>query len=456
MRRQRLSLLAALIALLTAVGLGATGCGFAAEDAQSTGSPPYESSPPSSGGSSGGSTGGSSTGDSTGGSTSGGSSDGGSSDGGSTSGDDGSSSDGGEGSTPGDKEPTPGQLTAGEWRDLNHWQFWTDLFASEDHDWQGWADKWGIEPKERYAVQVTSGKQPVTDARVELVDAQGQAIWSARTDNRGRAELFNGFAGQGSSGKLSIEATAGGADAVKHDVSQTTDGRIELSFDQVAPPSKNLDVMFTIDTTGSMGDELSYLQSELEDVISRTQQRVNQQLSIRLSVNAYRDETDSYVVESEPFRQNIARQADELSSHVAGGGGDYPEAVGQALDDAINGHEWRSQAQARILFLILDAPPHDDSAVKAQIQSAAKKAAKQGIRIVPIAASGVDKSTEYLMRALGIGTGGSYVFLTDHSGIGNSHIEPTIGQYEVHYLNNLIVDIITRYTMEIAEVTSAE
>ena len=42
------------------------------------------------------------------------------------------------------------------------------------------------------------------------------------------------------------------------------------------------------------------------------------------------------------------------------------------------------------------------------------------------------------MRAFAIATGGTYTFLTDHSGIGDSHLEPTIGSYEVEFLNELL------------------
>jgi methylmalonyl-CoA mutase N-terminal domain/subunit len=46
---------------------------------------------------------------------------------------------------------------------------------------------------------------------------------------------------------------------------------------------------------------------------------------------------------------------------------------------------------------------------------------------------------------MAIATGGTYVFLTDHSGVGNSHIEPTIGSYQVEHLNDLLVQIASRY-----------
>ena len=71
--------------------------------------------------------------------------------------------------------------------------------------------------------------------------------------------------------------------------------------------------------------------------------------------------------------------------------------------------------------------------------------AKQGIRLIPLASSGVDTETEFLLRSWSVMTGGTYTFLTNHSGIGNSHLEPTIGAYEVEKLNDLLARVISEY-----------
>jgi hypothetical protein len=79
------------------------------------------------------------------------------------------------------------------------------------------------------------------------------------------------------------------------------------------------------------------------------------------------------------------------------------------------------------------------------VRSKIKEAAEKGIMLIPIAASGTDKTTEFLLRYMAIATNGTYTFLTNHSGIGNAHITPTIGNYKVEYLNNLMVRIISKY-----------
>jgi hypothetical protein len=201
--------------------------------------------------------------------------------------------------------------------------------------------------------------------------------------------------------------------------------------------------MFMIDTTGSMGDELHYLQAELADVVDEVRTMAGN-TQVRLSVNFYRDENDDYVVREFPFTTDIEQALADLASQDYDGGGDYPEAVTEALDSAIANHEWSESATSRLVFLVLDAPPHGDDPQEIDfINQRVKEAAAKGIRIIPVASSGVDKDTEFFLRFVDIATGGTYVFLTNHSGIGGDHIEPTIGSYEVEFLNDLLVRVIS-------------
>ncbi|WP_324680175.1 DUF7674 family protein [Hymenobacter sp. GOD-10R] len=136
---------------------------------------------------------------------------------------------------------------------------------------------------------------------------------------------------------------------------------------------------------------------------------------------------------------------DFIRQQQAGGGGDFPEAVDQALAVAVNDLSWTPHAKARLLFLILDAPPHENPQVLASLQQSIRKAAAKGIRLIPLAASGIDKSTEYLMRSLALATNGTYVFLTDDSGVGEAHLKPTTDQFEVEQLTRLLVKLVTKY-----------
>ena len=351
-----------------------------------------------------------------------------------------------------EQEPLPeaGQLTAGEWSDLREWDFWQSVIAS--NKWKSMSSLWGLGKGTRLSVRVDNGREPIVDAVVMLKDKSGKTLWTARSDNFGRAELFTALDEAGSPPPYDIVVQAGGKSTTLGGVDPRREQSIGESplvarLDVAAKDSKLVEVLFAIDATGSMGDELNYIKSEIQNVIERaTTDLAEQEVSIRLGANVYRDEGDEYLIRSTPMTDNILSVTDFLSEQYAGGGGDTPEAVEVALEDAIENHKWSDQARSRILFLVLDAPPHQTPDRLQKIRDLVKKAAEKGIRIIGLSGSGVDKETEFLMRFLGIHTGGTYTFLTDDSGIGGSHEEPTIGSHEIEFLNNLLVRLIVQYT----------
>ncbi|MBQ9383092.1 MAG: VWA domain-containing protein [Ruminiclostridium sp.] len=334
-----------------------------------------------------------------------------------------------------------GLLTAGEWRDNGNYAFWKSLFGQRD-DWKELMDEWGVSTLRRVAVRVTDKNgAPASGLTVKLMSGSSE-LWRAVTDSRGEAFLFAGLGLNGEApDKVTVSSPSGDVSAKVPENYTETDKAIELEVGKEAAMRMQLDLMFMIDTTGSMGDELTYLQKELEDVIKRVNDAT--QADIQLSVNFYRDEGDEYVVRPFEFTSDINTALKQLSAQCSDGGGDYPEAVIKALDNAVNDHQWRSDSE-KLMFLVLDAPPHLDDG-KQNYARLVKAFAEKGIRVIPVASSGVDTATEYLLRSIALGTGGTYTFLTNDSGIGNSHLEPTIGKYEVEKLNDLLVRVISDY-----------
>ncbi|MDE6030277.1 MAG: VWA domain-containing protein [Oscillospiraceae bacterium] len=332
-------------------------------------------------------------------------------------------------------EPVPpqaGLLTGGEWRDNDHWSDWNALYSSRD-DWRVFKESWRIPFDNRIALKVTADGEPLEGARVSC------GGMSAVTDNKGRAYLFY-TALNGPTEPITVSY----GDITEELEGVIGDAELTCELSGVsAQSSKQLDFMIMCDTTGSMSDELVYLQEELKDIINRIQHD-NSNIPIRLSVNFYRDEGDEYVVCEYPFTEDIGAAVTELGKQYAAGGGDFPEAVHTALDSAVNRHEWNEDS-VKLMFLVLDAPPHDDPQIIDSVNSLIKQAAEQGIRIIPIASSGIDKSTEYLLRNMAFVTGGTYTFLTNDSGIGGSHIEATVGAYNVERLNDMMVRIVNEY-----------
>ncbi|MFK7978577.1 MAG: carboxypeptidase-like regulatory domain-containing protein [Saprospiraceae bacterium] len=344
-----------------------------------------------------------------------------------------------------DKLVKSGTLTAGEINDFTKWDLWEDIAKEDLEEWQ---QHWQFKPLERYALQLTNENGfPVVDAQVSLVDKNGILIHQTKSDNTGKAELWAALFDQQTTKnkryKMIIE------DGIKQYTIQEAipfqQGMNSLKIPTPCHTPQNLDIMMVVDATGSMGDELLYLKTELTDVIQQTQTK-HKNLTINLGSVVYRDHEEEYLTRKTDFSTTIAQTISFLEKQSAAGGGDHPEAVEHALSAAIDSTNWSKNAIARLLFLVLDAPPHHSPKIVQQLHDLSIKAAAKGIKIIPVTGSGIGKSTEYLMRCLSLTTNGTYVFLTDDSGIGNPHIAPTTDTYKVELLNGLLVRLINQYT----------
>lgn len=200
---------------------------------------------------------------------------------------------------------------------------------------------------------------------------------------------------------------------------------------------RKLDLALVIDVTGSMGDELRYLQAELRSIIDQLEAR-HKNIDIRVAFSFYRDEGDDFVTRTFDFDTDITRAQTRLAAQYAGGGGDYEEAMQDALVRAAK-LEWRSDA-VKSLLLVGDAPPHD--ADIPQTWLAAEHLRANRVHVVPVGASGVADVAEYVMRAMAAATQSRYTFLTDDSGIGNPHAKPAIDCYLVTRLDQLLRRVI--------------
>jgi Mg-chelatase subunit ChlD len=193
------------------------------------------------------------------------------------------------------------------------------------------------------------------------------------------------------------------------------------------------DLAVVIDATGSMGDEIEFLKAELADILT-TLRRRHKGLDIRVAMVVYRDQGDEFVTRTFEFTSDMGTVQRNLSAQSAGGGGDTPEAMEVAMARAV-GLNWRQDA-VKSMLLVADAPPHSDDV--AATWAATEVARAKRIQIVPVAASGVDDAAQYIMRAMAAATQSRYAFLTDDSGIGNPHAEPSVDCYHVTKLDSLV------------------
>lgn len=351
------------------------------------------------------------------------------------------------------------QLTAAEWSDARNYEFWRGLFEKdikveekeelkkepEENEGEEQTTRNGIfyeyaraprglDTSEMNVVNVSSGGSPVAGARVTLYDGD-EAVYSAVTDSEGKAYVF---------GKGTRIAAASGEFVASAALS---DGTANVELANSAACKDELEIMLVVDTTGSMSDELTFLCDELAGVVTRISSALD--CNIRLAMLFYRDEGDDYVTRKFDFTDvtsaaGLNKVVENLKKQKADGGGDYPEAVDAALAEAVTAG-WHEDSKTRLLFHVLDAPYHDKQENQTAFSGAVKAAAKKGIRIIPVAASGLDTLGQYIMRSAALMTGGTYAFLTDDSGIGNSHEIPAVGEYTVEYLSDLMVRIVKGY-----------
>lgn len=328
-----------------------------------------------------------------------------------------------------------GLLSAGEISDFSKFNLWKKYLGAE---LKSNKEIVGIVHGKRITVEVTNENQiPIPFTKVKLYNGNN-IIWEAYTDNTGKAELWTGK--DTLTKNFEIEVNAKKTRQIKF----WEDGinRITVNtkcFDDV----QNLEIGFMVDATSSMSDEIDYLKKDVVDIISNSKKYI--QGSVKVASVFYRDKGDEYLTRVADFKP-IKDAEKFINVQNAGGGGDFPEAVEDGLEASINQLSWSEKNTTKILFMVLDAPPHMNDIALKSIEKNIQLAAQKGIRLVPLICSGSDKNLEYLMRTSALMTNGTYLFLTDHSGIGNAHTAPTTDKYDVYTLNQLMTNVIERFT----------
>lgn len=214
---------------------------------------------------------------------------------------------------------------------------------------------------------------------------------------------------------------------------------IKPNLDRHNEQPRAVQIALVIDTTSSMSDELEYLKVEMRTIAEKVGHEfpgVEQEFALI----AYRDQGDEYVVHAGGF-QSLHGFVDDLGQEFSGGGGDYPEAMDQAMENASKLQWDRSDKTAKLTFLVADAPPHHGSGVSTFVDEV-ESLRSHNVAMYPVAASGVDDETELLMRTSAHATGGQYIFLTDHSGVGHAHKDPNVDQYKVETLHDAMLKMI--------------
>ena len=368
-------------------------------------------------------------------------------------GDDAGGGIGGGGNQGGQSEA--GKVTAAEWRDLDNWQFWSALMTNSAVDQEGnnytsYSSYWEFYTNNRVAVRVLDGsdspQEDVAVSLVRIVDGEQKTLYEGRTDNKGEVNMWIGLTQlQKEVDEKSLAFVVDGT--VQQNEVSVTHWSEDVKWNTLtasAQDGKNIDIAFIVDATGSMSDEINFLKADLTSII-KTVYNKHADADIRTAAVFYRDEEDDYLTRTSDFSEDLSTTVSFIAEQEADGGGDYPEAVHTALEVGLQKLSWREHGSMRIAFMLLDAPPHKNEAVIESLHKSIPQYARLGIRVIPVAASGVDKPTEFFLRFAAMATDGTYVFITNDSGIGNDHIQATVGDYKVELLGELMVRLIDQY-----------
>ncbi len=221
---------------------------------------------------------------------------------------------------------------------------------------------------------------------------------------------------------------------------------LQVRLDAAQPPQPaRLDIAFVIDATGSMADEILKLKRSMRAVAEQIAMLPTRPDTC-FALVAYRDRGDEFFVRGADFSNDLGAFQQVLEQLRAAAGGDYPEAMNEALHTAVHRLSWRGDGTARMLVLLADAPPHLDYGAP-HYDNDLRGALARGIKVFSIGASGLDPQGEYVMRQAAQFTGGRFVFLTyadartPSSGPGRETVHD-VRNYSVETLDRLLVRLV--------------
>lgn len=174
-----------------------------------------------------------------------------------------------------------------------------------------------------------------------------------------------------------------------------------------AIPAPRIEVVFVMDTTGSMSGLINAAQEKIWAITS-TLCQAEPAPEIGIGLVGYRDRGDQYITRITALSPDLDRVYADLMEFKAAGGGDGPESVNQALYEAVTGIDWSTDDSTyRVIFLVGDYPPHMDYQNDLRYPVTCLLALKKGIVINTIQCGGHPPTTPVWKEIAGL-TGGEF------------------------------------------------
>jgi hypothetical protein len=288
--------------------------------------------------------------------------------------------------------------------------------------------------------------------RIEVMDATGRPVRGATVSIDGRRvgstfgdgifDLYPAVLGIDSGASTLGVSYGGSAIEVPIAISRQGDGEsVSVRLEALtAPAARRLELAFLVDVTGSMEDELRYVNHEVGGIVERVRDGAHG-IDVRVAATFYRDRGDDVPLSKIDFTRDVDGFARAMAGVTSAGGGDYPEDLDAGLDAALHRLSWSEDDAVRVVVLITDAPAQSYQ-TQFDYREAVVEAGRRGIRILPVAASGANRTVEVMLRAMGTYTGAPYIFLTDDSGVGESHLEADTDRIRVEHFSVLLTRLL--------------
>ena len=309
-------------------------------------------------------------------------------------------------------------------------------------------DELGVEtrpfdPSGRIVVAITRPDGlPAAGVDVTVTSADGSTIATVRTTADGTARFLPHLYGDVLQ-DYTFTVAGSGASATG-----APDGIVAMTVDapDAAAAPVALDVLFLLDATGSMGDEIDRLKTTIDDVAGRIA-ALDTAPDVHFAMTLYRDLDDTFVTTTYDFTGDIDEFRAALDHVVAQGGGDYPEALDEGLAEALGAPSWRDPSSTvQLVFLVADAPPQVARQVAVPYVQSIVDAIGRGIKVFPIASSESDDQAEAVFRQIAAATGARFVFLS--SGAAGAATGPSTDIASTDYEELALDDLIVRLVSE--------
>lgn len=172
-----------------------------------------------------------------------------------------------------------------------------------------------------------------------------------------------------------------------------------------------INLVFCVDTTGSMGDEIEVVKDRMRDMIAKIAAG-KPTPKVRVGVVAYRDRGDEYVTKKFELTEDLDAAVKTVSELRAFGGGDEEESVNEALHVAVSEMNWdKTPGITRLIYLIGDAGPKKYEQ-DFDPDTERKKALAERIVINAIGCRGLAPSGAEFFKKIAQGSEGTFANLT--------------------------------------------